>query len=130
MVLSLVSDQMSENIVVKCVNYLGLTLENLSEAIDVLFVFMEIHMPKIVIFMAMLLCVYDKCALYLLVIVLIVLALTFGRPMMVISIFATSCFASVLLLSRMIYQIQYIEPDVWNVTCPVNIFNSVVCRVV
>ncbi|XP_049822868.1 piezo-type mechanosensitive ion channel component isoform X3 [Aethina tumida] len=95
-----------------------LTLENLSEAIDVLFVFMEIHMPKIVIFMAMLLCVYDKCALYLLVIVLIVLALTFGRPMMVISIFATSCFASVLLLSRMIYQIQYIEPDVWNVTCP------------
>ncbi|CAH0558079.1 unnamed protein product [Brassicogethes aeneus] len=92
-----------------CKNILNLT-----------FLFLEIHMPKVVMFFAMLLCVYDQCALYLVVIVLIVLALTFGRPMMVIAIFTSSFFASILLLSRMIYQIQYIEPANWTVTCHYN----------
>lgn len=79
-------------------------------------------MPKFVLLLLMLLCVYDHCALYFVLIILIVLACTLGRPLQIFAIYSSSVFVSLMLLARMIYQIKYIEPGKWNVTCIVSYF--------
>lgn len=86
------------------------------------FLFLELHMPKIVLLMAMLVCVYDKCAMHFVIVVLIALAFTFGRSVQVFCIYSSSALVSVLLLARMVYQIQYIEHDRWNGTCVSSFF--------
>lgn len=74
-------------------------------------------MPKIVLFVAMLVCIYDKCALYLVIVILISVSFVFGRPVQTFAIYISSILVSILLLARMIYQIQYIEHDKWKVIC-------------
>lgn len=92
-------------------------LRKAQQIIDLIFLFFELHMPKIVLFFAMLLCVYDKCALYIIIVILISISFVFGRPIHTFSIYISSVLVSILLLARMIYQIQYIEHDRWNVVC-------------
>lgn len=77
-------------------------------------------MTKFVLIFLMLLCIYDKCALYFILVVLVVLACILGRPMQVFAIYASSVFVSLMLLARMVYQIDYIEPGNWNVSCVVS----------
>ncbi|RZC37773.1 piezo-type mechanosensitive ion channel component 2 [Asbolus verrucosus] len=86
---------------------------------DICYLFLELHMPKFVLLFLMLACVYDKCALYLILIILIVLACTIGRPMQIFAIYCSSFFVSLMLLARMIYQIEYIDEAKWNVTCDI-----------
>lgn len=88
---------------------------------NLIFIFLEIHMLKIVLLFAMLVCIFDKCALYIVIVILISLALTFGRPMQLFAVYSSSFLVSILLLARMIYQVQYITPNIWNVTCTVGI---------
>lgn len=95
-------------------------LARLHRFMNLFYLFLELHMPKIVLLFAMLLCVYDKCALYLVIIILISLSLVFGRPLHDFAIYFTSMMISILLLARMIYQIQYIKAETWNVTCEVS----------
>lgn len=83
------------------------------------FLFLELHMPKVVLFFAMLVCIYDACALYLFIVILIVLSLTTGQRVQIIAIYSSSFFISILLLARMLYQIRFIKPGEWNVTCQV-----------
>nr|CAH7742358.1 unnamed protein product [Callosobruchus chinensis] len=92
-------------------------LKRLHRAKNLCYLFLELHMSKAVLLFAMLMCVYDKCALYFVIVVLISLALTFGRPMQTFAIYFSSLLVSVMLLSRMIYQIQYITPQNWDVNC-------------
>lgn len=92
-------------------------LRKLHRVKNLVYLFLELHMPKFVLLMAMLLCVYDKCAMHFVIVVLVALAFTFGRPMQVFAIYSSSVLVSVLLLARMVYQIQYIKHDIWNVTC-------------
>nr|CAH7742360.1 unnamed protein product [Callosobruchus chinensis] len=94
-------------------------LKRLHRAKNLCYLFLELHMSKAVLLFAMLMCVYDKCALYFVIVVLISLALTFGRPMQTFAIYFSSLLVSVMLLSRMIYQIQYITPQNWDVNCTV-----------
>ncbi|XP_044268088.1 piezo-type mechanosensitive ion channel component-like isoform X7 [Tribolium madens] len=84
---------------------------------NLIFLFLELHMPKFVVLFLMLVCIYDKCALYFILVLLIVLACAFGRPMQIFAIYTSSIFVSVMLLARMIYQTDYINPGNWNVTC-------------
>lgn len=95
----------------------------LQHVINLIYLFLELHMPKIVLFFAMLLSVYDKCALYIIIIILISISFVFGRPVHTFAIYISSVLVSLLLLARMIYQIEYIEHDRWNVTC-VSEFNQ------
>lgn len=97
-------------------------MKKVQYAINLVYLFFELHMPKIVLFFAMLLCVYDKCALHFIIIVLISLSFVFGRPVHIFAIYISSVFVSVMLLARMIYQIQYIEHDKWDVNCVRKIF--------
>lgn len=96
---------------------LGRKLERI---INVLYVFFELHMPKIILLIAIVMSIYDKCALYLLIVLFVIMGITLGRKMMIFVIYSSSIFVSVILLSRMVYQIQYIKHDTWNVTCPVS----------
>ncbi|XP_066250610.1 piezo-type mechanosensitive ion channel component isoform X3 [Euwallacea similis] len=89
----------------------------LHKFLNLLYLFLEIHMPRVVLFFAMLLCVYDKCALYFVLILLIPASLTLGRPVQIFTIYSSSVLVSLLLLARMLYQIKYINPGMWNVTC-------------
>ncbi|XP_015835793.1 piezo-type mechanosensitive ion channel component isoform X11 [Tribolium castaneum] len=84
---------------------------------NLIFLFLELHMPKFVVLFLMLVCIYDKCALYFILVLLLVLACAFGRPMQIFAIYTSSVFVSVMLLARMIYQTDYINPGNWNVTC-------------
>ncbi|CAH1971747.1 unnamed protein product [Acanthoscelides obtectus] len=94
-------------------------LKRLHRAKNLCYLFLELHMAKAVLLFAMLMCVYDKCALYFIIVVLISLALTFGRPMQTFAIYFSSLLVSIMLLARMIYQIQYITPQNWDVNCTV-----------
>lgn len=84
---------------------------------NLVYLFFELHMVKVVLVFAMLICVYDLCALYFVIIILLSLAVTFGRPVQIFAIYISSLLVSMLLLARMIYQIKYITPANWNVTC-------------
>ncbi|XP_074025276.1 piezo type mechanosensitive ion channel component isoform X1 [Leptinotarsa decemlineata] len=95
-------------------------LKKLHRVKNLIFLFMELHMIKIVFLFAMLMAIHDKCATYFIVVALIPVAFSFGRPMQIVVIYATSLLASLMLLLRMIYQIQYINPGNWNVTCQVH----------
>ncbi|XP_060518446.1 piezo-type mechanosensitive ion channel component [Cylas formicarius] len=96
-------------------------LSRLHKTLNLFYLLMEIHMPKVVLFFAMLLCVYDKCALYFGLIVMISCSFTLGRPVQMFTIYSSSILVSLFLLSRMLYQIKYIDPGIWNVTCTENV---------
>ncbi|CAH1098787.1 unnamed protein product [Psylliodes chrysocephalus] len=85
------------------------------------YLFLEIHMLKIVLFFAMLMCVYDKCALYIFIVLLLSIAFTCGRSCQIFVAYFTSLFVSALILGRMIYQISYINEKKWEVTCMVTV---------
>ncbi|XP_068903608.1 piezo-type mechanosensitive ion channel component isoform X5 [Tenebrio molitor] len=86
-------------------------------AMNLIYLFLELHMPKFVIFFLMLVCINDKCSIYFILVILIVLGCTIGRPMQIFAIYISSVFVSLMLLARMIYQTKYIDPGNWNVTC-------------
>lgn len=96
--------------------------------LNLTFLFFELHMPKIVLLIAMLVCVYDKCAVYLPFLMLIVIGTLTSRVAQNVVIYVTSVMISIVLLLRMIYQIQYVQEiyvENLNVTCS-NVNNSVV----
>ncbi|XP_076270334.1 piezo type mechanosensitive ion channel component isoform X3 [Rhynchophorus ferrugineus] len=92
-------------------------LTRFQKFMNLLYIFLEIHMPRVVLLFAMLLCIYDHCALYIILVVLIPPALTLGRIVQLFTIYSSSVLVSLFLLARMLYQIKYINPDIWNVTC-------------
>lgn len=95
----------------------------IAKLVDFVFVFFEIHMHKFVLLIALLMCIYDSCALYYIVLFFVVLSVTTSRKMQLFVIYSTSIFISLILLARMVYQIQYIKHDTWKVTCNVSNFN-------
>ncbi|CAH1175750.1 unnamed protein product [Phaedon cochleariae] len=95
-------------------------LKKLYRLKNLTFRFLELHMSKVVLLFAMLMCIHDKCAVYMVIVILISMAFTFGRPVQLFAIYLSSLLVSVLLLARMIYQIKYITPKNWNVNCTVS----------
>lgn len=89
----------------------------LSQLKNIVLLFLELHLPKAVLLMAMLLCIYDRCAVYLVVILLITLSLIFGRPIQVIAIYATTILVSFVILMRMVYQIELINHEKALTSC-------------
>ncbi|XP_050309997.1 piezo-type mechanosensitive ion channel component isoform X2 [Anthonomus grandis grandis] len=105
-----------ENITFKAV--LERWVTRMHKILNLTYLFLEIHMGRIVLFFAMLLCVYDKCALYFILIFMIPLSFTLGRAVQLFTIYSSSVLVSLFLLARMLYQIKYITPGKWwNVTC-------------
>ncbi|CAL8113936.1 unnamed protein product [Orchesella dallaii] len=78
---------------------------------------LEIHIMKIVLFSALALTVFDKCALHLLLFLGVVGGVIFQASVQRLMIYLCSIFISFLLLVKMIYQIDYISHDYWNDNC-------------
>ncbi|XP_065164464.1 piezo-type mechanosensitive ion channel component isoform X3 [Atheta coriaria] len=93
-------------------------------AINLACLFMELHLAKLVMFVGILVATKDVCAVHFTIVVLMVLGTTIGNKMLNVCIYLSSLLASVMLITRMLYQIEYIQHDIWNVTCDVIIDNQ------
>ncbi|ODM97774.1 Piezo-type mechanosensitive ion channel component 2 [Orchesella cincta] len=78
---------------------------------------LEIHIMKVVLFSALALTVFDKCALHLLLFLGVVGGVIFQASAQRLMIYLCSIFISFLLLVKMIYQINYISHENWNDNC-------------
>ncbi|XP_018306931.1 piezo-type mechanosensitive ion channel component isoform X6 [Mycetomoellerius zeteki] len=79
--------------------------------------FLEIHMQKIVFISFVLLCINDVCAINFFFIVAVVIMINFRRNIQINSINAMAAIVSLLMVTKMLYQIKYINHDNWNVNC-------------
>jgi len=65
------------------------------------------------------------CLLHFVLVVLVTISLVFNSRIQSIIVYIISVYVSILLLTKMIYQIEYIREGTWNVTCPVRIYHTV-----
>ncbi|KAL3280583.1 hypothetical protein HHI36_003816 [Cryptolaemus montrouzieri] len=84
---------------------------------NLFFLFLELHMVKFVLFIGIFACIVQPCALNLVVIILLVMGTVLSKRMQAIGVYSCSVFLSILLLARMVYQIQYFRASDWEVTC-------------
>ncbi|XP_075212450.1 piezo type mechanosensitive ion channel component isoform X3 [Lycorma delicatula] len=85
--------------------------------IELIWLYLELHMLKIIMFAIMMLAVYDVCAMHFILVLLTVIALTFGSNVQTLSAHISSVLVSILLLAKMVYQIEYIDHSRWDVSC-------------
>ncbi|XP_076372668.1 piezo-type mechanosensitive ion channel component-like isoform X2 [Tachypleus tridentatus] len=78
--------------------------------------FLEIHLIKIVLFSALCLAVYDVCAVHLVFVMFVIVALPFKALQTFLS-HCCSVWAAILLLSKMIYQLKFVDQYGWKVNC-------------
>ncbi|XP_011880859.1 PREDICTED: piezo-type mechanosensitive ion channel component 1 isoform X3 [Vollenhovia emeryi] len=84
-----------------------------------IWLFLEIHMQKIVFISFVLLCINDVCAINFLFIVAVVIMINFERNIQIKSINAMAAVVSLLMVAKMLYQIKYINHDNYNVNCTI-----------
>ena len=92
------------------------------KVIDLLWLFLELHMLKLMLLSIMLLCVFDVCAVHFLFMLLAVIALSFGSKTHTLVCHVVAVLVSILLLLKMIYQINYFMHENYQVNCTVRIF--------
>ncbi|XP_014483161.1 PREDICTED: piezo-type mechanosensitive ion channel component isoform X3 [Dinoponera quadriceps] len=79
--------------------------------------FFEIHVQKIIFISFVLLCIYDVCAINFLFIIVIVIMINFNRNVQIKAINVMAATISLLMVTKMLYQIKYINHKNWNVNC-------------
>ncbi|XP_078033569.1 piezo type mechanosensitive ion channel component isoform X1 [Augochlora pura] len=79
--------------------------------------FFELHMQKIIFTSVMLLCVNDVCAINLVFVVIIAIMLNTKRNVQIMTANIIAAIIAFLMVLKMLYQIQYIDPNNWNVNC-------------
>nr|XP_018904345.1 PREDICTED: piezo-type mechanosensitive ion channel component isoform X2 [Bemisia tabaci] len=89
----------------------------LLQFIELFWLYLELHMIKIILLSVMFLAVFDACALHLVFVLLAVIATVLTRKIQVLIIHIMTIIIAVFLLLKMIYQIQYISHDTWNINC-------------
>ncbi|XP_018407088.1 PREDICTED: piezo-type mechanosensitive ion channel component [Cyphomyrmex costatus] len=82
-----------------------------------IWLFLEIHMQKIVFISFILLCINDVCAINFFFVVAVVIMINFRRNIQINSINAMAAIISLLMVTKMLYQIKYINHNNWNVNC-------------
>ncbi|PSN54799.1 hypothetical protein C0J52_01988 [Blattella germanica] len=90
------------------------------KVIDLVWLFLELHMLKLMLLSIMLLCVFDVCAVHIVFMLLAVIALSFGSKTHTIVCHVVSVLVSILLLLKMIYQINYFVHETYQVNCTEN----------
>ncbi|KAK8785710.1 hypothetical protein V5799_007925 [Amblyomma americanum] len=88
----------------------------LSRVAEVCWRLLEIHMMKAVLLAVFILAVYDVCAVHIIFVALVVVALPF-RWMQLFLTHCCSMWASMLLLSKMIYQLNFVDRYGWATNC-------------
>ncbi|RZF34695.1 hypothetical protein LSTR_LSTR002777 [Laodelphax striatellus] len=90
---------------------------NIENVIELGWLFLELHMLSIIMITIFILAIYDVCALHFILIILAVVALAFGTNIRTVFAHIASVVASIFLLAKMVYQIEYIDHSDWNVDC-------------
>ncbi|KAK7789716.1 hypothetical protein R5R35_007290 [Gryllus longicercus] len=98
--------------------------DRIEKCIDYIWLYLEIHMYKIMLLSIVLLCVRDVCAVHFILLLMAVVALSFGTRIHSLITKICSALVSVFLLSKMIYQIQYIKPDIHDVNCTFSVLGT------
>ncbi|CAN7992383.1 unnamed protein product [Ixodes hexagonus] len=88
----------------------------LSQAAEVGWRLLEIHTMKGVLLAVFSLAIYDVCAVHVVFVLLAVVALPF-RWLQLFLVHCCSVWASVLLLSKMIYQLNFVDKYGWSTNC-------------
>ncbi|CAK9812745.1 Piezo-type mechanosensitive ion channel component [Anthophora plagiata] len=80
--------------------------------------FLEIHMQKIIFISVILFCVNDVCAINFVFVVIAVTMINSRRNAQICTVNVIAAIISLLMVGKMLYQIQYIDHSNWNVQCP------------
>ncbi|XP_064467318.1 piezo-type mechanosensitive ion channel component 2-like isoform X2 [Ornithodoros turicata] len=88
----------------------------MSSVLEVVWRLLEIHMIKIVLFSVMCLSIYDVCAVHVVFVALVVVALPL-RGLQTFLCHCCSLWASALLLAKMIYQLGFVDTYGWETNC-------------
>nr|XP_034178628.1 piezo-type mechanosensitive ion channel component isoform X2 [Osmia lignaria] len=79
--------------------------------------FLEIHMQKIIFISVILLCVNDVCAINFVFVAIVVIMINSKRTLQICTVNTIAAIIAMLLVVKMLYQIQYIDHNNWNVNC-------------
>ncbi|XP_017788930.1 PREDICTED: piezo-type mechanosensitive ion channel component [Habropoda laboriosa] len=87
--------------------------------------FLEIHMQKIIFISVMLFCVNDVCAINFVFVVIAVTMINSRRNVQICTLNVIAAIIALLMVGKMLYQIQYIDHNNWNVHCLTNVEDAV-----
>ncbi|XP_066587552.1 piezo-type mechanosensitive ion channel component [Prorops nasuta] len=79
--------------------------------------FLEIHMLKIIFFSVIILCVNDVCAINFFFVVTTVVMINFQRNIKILTANIIAAVIAILMVTKMLYQIKYIDHKNWDVNC-------------
>lgn len=129
---------------VKLRSFFKMVKKYLSYIIELSWLYAELHMIKIILLCVMFFAVYEVsmfinnililknyllilnlffnkvCLVHFVLVILVTISLVFNSRIQSIIVYIISVYVSILLLTKMIYQIEYIRESTWNVTCPVS----------
>ncbi|XP_052124815.1 piezo-type mechanosensitive ion channel component isoform X3 [Frankliniella occidentalis] len=89
----------------------------LKQFIELVWLFLELHISKLMLLTVMLLCIAVPCALHFPMVLLVVVSLAFSSRAQEIACNICSVWVALLMLGTMIYQIEYIDMKVWDYEC-------------
>lgn len=93
------------------------TLSQIKDCYDYLWLILEIHMQKIIFTSIILLCINDVCAINLIFVIIVVVAINFKRSIQIIAINSMAVAIALLTVTKMLYQITYIDHSKGDVNC-------------
>lgn len=96
-----------------------LLYEKVKELLEFVWLFLEIHFTKVILFVAFALGIREVSFLHLLLIIMASIAVTSRTYVQSVFTRCISLIIGVLLILKMIYQIQYIDQNRYNVNCNV-----------
>ncbi|KAK9296007.1 hypothetical protein QLX08_009854 [Tetragonisca angustula] len=79
--------------------------------------FLEIHMQKIIFVSVMIFCVNDVCAINFVFVLITVIIINSRRNIQICTANTIAAVIALLMVVKMLYQIQYIDHNNWNVNC-------------
>ncbi|KAK0083674.1 hypothetical protein PV325_008424 [Microctonus aethiopoides] len=100
------------------------TFEELKNFYSNIWLFFEIHIQKIIFTSMMILCLNDVCAINLIFVIAIVVIINFKKSIQIIAINSMAVVIAILLVIKMLYQIQYIEHSSADVNCTIDASND------
>ncbi|XP_026674428.1 piezo-type mechanosensitive ion channel component isoform X4 [Ceratina calcarata] len=92
-------------------------IECLGNIYNYTWLFLEIHMQKIIFLSVMLYCVNDVCAINFVFVVITVVMINFRRYLQICTVNVIAAIIAILMVGKMLYQIQYIDHSNWNINC-------------
>ncbi|XP_017766739.1 PREDICTED: piezo-type mechanosensitive ion channel component isoform X2 [Eufriesea mexicana] len=92
-------------------------MEQLWNLYNYTWLFLEIHMQKIIFISVMLFCVNDVCALNFVFVLILVIMINSRRNVQICTANTIAAIIALLMVVKMLYQIQYIDHNNWNVNC-------------